>query len=144
MAEAPLEYVNIKMWEEKQSQEITSTMSWEGNKLGNIAALVRRSLSSCSLLSDSLVLFSRGIRPIFALFALSTCHFKIPPSLQLFLVLPSPWNVYVFIFKWIFQHQSVVFAFLPNRFSLGWYGAECDIWGVLFSPVLSLFSVWTV
>lgn len=87
------EYVNIKIWEQKQSREIRSTTSWGENKLGNISALARHPRSSCSLPSLSLyfspVVFSQSLRS--SLYQCGALR-----SLQLFHVQPSPWNVCVY------------------------------------------------
>lgn len=83
------EYVNIKMWEEKQSREITSTTGRGGNKLGNISALARRSpFFLFPLVCFLVVFFLRRSAP--SLHSTLSLYVSLWTSLRLFLFLCTP------------------------------------------------------
>lgn len=138
MAEALSEYDNIKMWEAKQSREITSATSWEGNKLSNGEALPRHSLSSCSVFffkfprTFSPVAFSQSLR--------SQSLSDPPPPSSLFLVQPSSWNVYVFIFQMNFLTLICFLLLLAAKQIFTWM-IRGRVWHVRHFA-LSLFPVW--
>lgn len=80
MAEAPLEYVNIKMWEEKQKSQAP-----QAERETSSAALQHwRGIHFLPVPWCVLVMFSWGIQIIFPLFILWACHFKIPKGFPCF------------------------------------------------------------
>lgn len=120
MAEAPLECVNIKIWESGNHKSGGETSSaalqpWRG--------FLFLPLLSCLFLRNSSPVAFKGS----AHSSLAWYNAFTPTSLRLFLYAPSPRDVYAFTVKWIFQHQSAVFASLQNRFLQGCYGAECSV-----------------
>lgn len=94
--------------EKQNSREITSTTSWEGNKLCNITALARNSLipvRSCLFRRTSPVAFSRSLHS-------SVHRFEIP-SPQLCLALPLKWWL-SYLFSNEFSTPSVFYLFISS------------------------------